>query len=112
MREESGGLRIEQAVTPEELSGLQKDAVNTNQSMVLPVDKVLRHLPAFQVPPSLFSPAINGVPLPPETIAGFSAAEHSKVCLFVGERLIGIYELKDGLLRVQAMFYEPEQQGV
>ena len=111
LREESGGLRIERAVTPEELLSLHQDDEKTNHSMVLPVGEVLRHLPAFQVPPSLFTPAINGVPLPPEAVDGFSTTKHSRVCLFAGERLIGIYELKEGLLRVQAMFYEPEQQG-
>jgi len=91
---------------------LHQDDEKTNHSMVLPVGEVLRHLPAFQVPPSLFTPAINGVPLPPEAVDGFSTTKHSRVCLFAGERLIGIYELKEGLLRVQAMFYEPEQPGI
>lgn len=104
LREVCSGLKMNDAATPEDLLSWQQNRFKTDCSWYYDIGTVLKDMPRFQVPYELAFQAVNGVPLPAEAITGKSPADaNSKVCLFLGSDLLGIYRKEGELLRVAVM---------
>ena len=104
LREVCSGLKMKDAATPEDLRSWQQNGFKTDCSWFYDIGIVLKDMPRYQVPYELASQAVNGVPLPAEAITGKSLADvNSKVCLFLGSDLLGIYRKEGESLRVAVM---------
>ncbi len=105
LREESAGLAIMDAVTPQDLRDW-KEGKGTDQNLFMDLASLLQHFPFYEIPGALRFQALNGVVLPADKLEVLETEEDTKVCLTMDGQLHGIYALKDGLLRVRVMLTE------
>jgi tRNA pseudouridine55 synthase len=113
LREESNGLKLQDAVRPEGLIRWHSEGHAGAAPWLVSIKEALLWMPRYEVPPFLAKPAINGVPLIRESIIPRGGTgEHTKVCLFLGGEPLGIYAMSEGMLRVAVMLHEAEEQGL
>lgn len=105
LREETSGLKLEDAVTPAGLKAWHNEGqAGSMPPWLLSISDSLSWMPRFEVPLSLAKSALNGVPLMKEGIIPQGEAEnHTKVCLILGGELLGIYTAGNEMLRVSVM---------
>lgn len=104
LREESAGLSLKDAVTPVELAKWGESGKILPQPWFLSMAEALSGMPRYEVPPALARQAVNGVPLPTDAvIREGQLKEKTKVCLFLGEELLGIFAVEGQILKVSAM---------
>ncbi|MBQ9301373.1 MAG: tRNA pseudouridine(55) synthase TruB [Clostridia bacterium] len=97
LREQTGAFSLDTAVTVEELKA------GCAQSVLLPMDAPLAHLPRFDVPPRLQKLCLNGVRLRANEWPG-NALAGTNIRLYMEDRLIGISRVgEDGSLTPRAV---------
>ena len=107
LREESSGLTLNHAGTMDDLNKWAADGFTEDFSPFMRVEDALAQLPCFIVPHHLLFSTINGVPVPAKDIEGArEIPDKTKVCLYHGENLIGIYERYGDVFKVSVMFYQ------
>lgn len=109
LREESAGLKIEDAVTPEDIREWYAGG-KVDLSLFVKVENMLKYLPFFEIPDALRFKAVNGVPLPVYEITDMQLGKGAKVCLTIGKELFGIYEKTDSHFRVCVMLGTGESE--
>ena len=98
LRTASGIFTLDTAKTLEEIESAA--ARGDLQSLLLPVEDVLAHLPCAEVPEHLLKPFQNGVPLPLSAFPALNGAEQGgRVQLRVGGRTTAIARIQDELLK-------------
>lgn len=107
LREQSGGLSIDNARTAQDIMAWQENRLLTDQSLLLGAGDVLGHLHKIRLPAEKMFQAINGVSLSISGLPGADALEPGESSLLYFEQnLIGIYKRYDDHLRVAVMLYE------
>ncbi|NLD52239.1 MAG: tRNA pseudouridine(55) synthase TruB [Clostridiales bacterium] len=101
IREQSGPFCIDTAITLEELEN--KWGEPTCGPWLVSMPQVLGHLPRLTVPDAMLKQCINGVPLQPSLLADGKIEEGMPVTLFCGGQLIGVWSLREGMLRPRTM---------
>lgn len=108
LREESSGLKLTKAVTMAELTRWAEAGFPADQAVLLPIQEALHFLPRVSIPESWLFPAINGVKIPLDRLENpEELKEQTKVCLYCGDALIGIYERQEEVLKVAVMLHLP-----
>ena len=94
-RTASGMFTIETAKTLDEISG----AANL-QTLLVPVEDVLSHLPFADVPQALMKQFLNGVPLPVSAFPAFHDLEQgARAQLRIGGKTAAVAKLDGGVLK-------------
>ena len=101
IREQTGHFSIASAITLEELEAQWNGQVFGPWWVTMV--QALQHLPAVTVPEALLKPCVNGVSLAPEVLVGGIPGEGIPVVLSCADRLIGVWTMRDGMLRPRTM---------
>ena len=110
IRERTGPFSIDKAVTMEEF----EDAVQTQSGVqnfpwLLSIEETIAHLPQLSVRQGLWKSCINGVALDPREASGAdNLQEGSVVALRCRNTLIGLYEVRNSMLRIKTMLLNRE----
>lgn len=107
LREEAGGLNLEKACSPQAFADWVAGGCKTDFGSFSDMGSALRGLlPALSVPEALRKPAVNGVALPVVDIpGGLEIRDGNRVCLYLGDELLGIYTKAEDAFRVTALLY-------
>jgi tRNA pseudouridine55 synthase len=98
LRTASGIFTIDAARTLEEIDNAAERG--ELQSLLIPMEDVLAHLPSAEVPESLLKLFQNGVPLPLSAFPGLdNAQEGGRVRLCVGGQTAAVARIEDDLLK-------------
>jgi len=107
IREESGGLQIKDAVTPEELAQAGREGF---ARYLLPVDQALGFLPRMEAPMGLIHLLAGGVRLSAtDPRLGGVRVPEGTFRLYAGEHFIGLFSEDEGSLRARTMLYAPAE---
>lgn len=110
LREESSNLKLQEAVTLQELMAWQQSGFGSIDAPLVSMGEALSFMPFLQVPESLKKPAFNGVALKVLDIPGAdNIQEQTKVCLYYGKELLGIYSKTNEVLKVSALLSNAAQ---
>ena len=98
LRTATGSFTLGTANTLEEIESAA--ARGALESLLIPVEDVLSHLPYAEVPERLRKPFQNGVPLPLSAFPALEGAQAgSRVRLCVGGQTAAVARIQDGLLK-------------
>ncbi len=105
VREQSGGLSIQDACTLEDLKEAGREGL---QRLMLPVDQALAFMPQVAVPHSLLHLLAGGVRLSADDQRlGNMLFPSGPFRLYAGEDFLGVFELRERALRARCMLYLP-----
>jgi tRNA pseudouridine55 synthase len=98
LRTASGTFSIDTAKTLEEIGAAASQ--NGLQSLLVPMEDVLSHLPFAEVPAELMKPFENGVPLPLDAFPAFyGTPQNGRVQLRVEGKTMAIAKVQEDLLK-------------
>ena len=108
IREESGGLSIDRAVTTEELREAGREGLSR---LVLTPDAALGFLPRVEAPEGLIHLLAGGVRMAADDqrLRGIDMPE-GYFRLYAGDAFLGVFEAVDGSLRARTMLYQPQMR--
>jgi len=108
LREECGGLSLRSSATPEDLLDWQRTGFKTEQRWFAGLASILDNYKRMSVLPEYCHLAVNGASLSRHMVqAGGTVYEGTRVCLFAGKDLLGIYQIEGSLFRLVTMLYVP-----
>ena len=77
----------------EEVKKLKQKTDIVTQKWYYNISEALSGMPSFQILKPVSRTVLNGAPVPASSVFG-SCGQETEVCLFVEERLLGIYKHK------------------
>ncbi|MEG0768095.1 MAG: tRNA pseudouridine(55) synthase TruB [Clostridia bacterium] len=100
LRTRSGMFDIAKACTLEEM--VEAQAVGRLETLLIPMDEPLSHLPCVHIPETAFARARNGNPIPTAELSDIPA-QGQPVRLYMQERFAGIGICQEDAIRFQSM---------
>ncbi len=107
LRERNGSFSLQDSATPEEMKDWAGSGMPLPRRWFTGMAEALSAMPRYDVPSELARMALNGAALPTDAAAaGMELPEQAKVCLFLQDALLGIYQVQGGRLKVAVMLRE------